>query len=53
MEERAKKIVEGCMQEKSKNPIEIFYNIAKKRLRSDTWSRTSYFRWSITSDCFL
>ena len=30
MEERAKKIVEGCMQEKSKNPIEIFYNIAKK-----------------------
>lgn len=30
MEERAKKIVEMCMQEKSKNPIEIFYNVAQK-----------------------
>ena len=30
MEERAKKIVELCMQEKSKNPIEIFYHIAQK-----------------------
>ncbi len=30
MEERAKKIVEACLQEKSKNPIEIFYNIAYK-----------------------
>lgn len=28
MEERAKKIIESCLQEKSKNPIEIFYNIA-------------------------
>ena len=30
MEERAKKIVEACLQEKSKNPVEIFYNIAHK-----------------------
>ncbi len=30
MEERAKKIVEGCMKESSKNPIEIFCNMAKK-----------------------
>ena len=30
MEERAKKIVEACLQEKSKNPIEIFVNIARK-----------------------
>ena len=30
MEERAKKIVEVCLQEKSKNPIEIFNNIANK-----------------------
>lgn len=30
MEERAKKIVEACLQEKSKNPIEIFYNIAHR-----------------------
>lgn len=30
MEERAKKIVEACLQEKSNNPIEIFHNIAKK-----------------------
>jgi len=30
MEERARQIVEACLQEKSKNPIEIFYNIAKK-----------------------
>ena len=29
MEARAKKIVEACMEEKSKNPIEIFKNIAK------------------------
>ena len=29
MEERAKKIVEACLQEKSKNPIEIFMNITK------------------------
>ncbi len=29
MEDRAKKIVEACLQEKSKNPIEIFKNIAK------------------------
>ncbi len=28
MEERAKKIIEACLQEKSKNPIDIFYNIA-------------------------
>lgn len=28
MEERAKNIVDACMQEKSKNPVEIFYNIA-------------------------
>ena len=28
MEERAKKIVEACLQEKSKNPLDIFYNIA-------------------------
>ena len=30
MEERAKKIVEACLQEKSKNPINIFFNIAHK-----------------------
>ena len=30
MEERAKKIVAACLQEKSKNPVEIFYNIAHK-----------------------
>lgn len=30
MEERARKIVEACLQEKSKNPIEIFNNIANK-----------------------
>ncbi len=30
MEERVKKIVAACMQEKSKNPVEIFYNIAQK-----------------------
>lgn len=30
MEERVKKIVTACLQEKSKNPIEIFYNIAQK-----------------------
>lgn len=30
MEERAKKIIEACLQEKSKNPIEIFYHIAQK-----------------------
>lgn len=30
MEERAKKIIEACLVEKSKNPIEIFGNIAKK-----------------------
>ncbi len=28
MEERAKKIIEACLQEKSKNPVDIFYNIA-------------------------
>lgn len=28
MKERAKKIVEACLQEKSKNPLDIFYNIA-------------------------
>ena len=30
MEERAKKIIEACLQEKSNNPIDIFYNIAHK-----------------------
>lgn len=30
MEERAKKIIDACMQEKSKNPIEIFLRIAKR-----------------------
>ena len=30
MEERAKKIIEACLQEKSKNPIDVFYNIAHK-----------------------
>lgn len=30
MEERAKKIVEACLQEKSNNPIEIFYSVANK-----------------------
>ena len=29
MEERAKKIIEACLQEKSKNPIDIFLNIAQ------------------------
>lgn len=28
MEVRAKKIIEACLQQKSKNPIDIFYNIA-------------------------
>ena len=28
MEDRAKKILEACMLEKSRNPIEIFHNIA-------------------------
>ncbi len=30
MEERAKKIIEACLQEESTNPIEIFRRIAKK-----------------------
>ena len=30
MEDRAKKIIEACSHEKSKNPIDIFYNIAQK-----------------------
>ncbi len=30
MEEKAKKILETCMQEKSKNPVEIFMKIAEK-----------------------
>lgn len=30
MKERARKIVEACLQEKSKNPVEIFCNIAQK-----------------------
>lgn len=30
MEERVKKIVDACLQETSKNPINIFYNIAQK-----------------------
>lgn len=30
MEERVKKIIDACLQEKSKNPIEVFYNIAHK-----------------------
>lgn len=30
MEERGKKIIEACLQEKSQNPIDIFYNIANK-----------------------
>ncbi len=30
MEARANKIIEACMQEKSTNPIKIFYHIAKK-----------------------
>ena len=30
MEERAKKMIEACLQEKSKNPVEVFYNIAHK-----------------------
>lgn len=29
MEDRAKKIIEACLQEKSKNPLDIFYNIAQ------------------------
>lgn len=29
MEKRAKKIVEACLQEKSKNPIDIFCRIAQ------------------------
>ena len=29
MEERAKKIIEACLREKSKNPIQIFCNIAQ------------------------
>lgn len=28
MEERARKIIEACLQEKSKNPVHIFINIA-------------------------
>ncbi len=30
VEERAKKIIDACVEETSKNPIEIFYNIASK-----------------------
>lgn len=30
MEKRAEKIIEACLQEKSKNPVEIFYHIAQK-----------------------
>ena len=30
MEERAKKIIEACLQEKSKNPVDVFYHIAHK-----------------------
>ena len=30
MEDRAKKIIEACLQENSKNPVEIFYNIAQQ-----------------------
>ena len=30
MEERVKKIIEACTLEKSKNPIDIFNNIAHK-----------------------
>lgn len=30
MEERGKKIIEACLQEKGKDPIEIFCNIAKQ-----------------------
>jgi len=30
MEERARKIIKACLQENSKNPVEIFMNIAKK-----------------------
>lgn len=30
MEERAKKIIESCLLEKSCNPVDIFFNIAKK-----------------------
>ena len=30
MEERAKKIINACLQEKSKNPVEIFNKIAKE-----------------------
>ena len=30
MEEKAKKIIDACMQEKGKNPIEIFNNVAHK-----------------------
>ena len=29
MEERAKKIIEACLKERSKNPVDIFYNIAQ------------------------
>lgn len=29
MKEKAKKIIEMCLQEKSKNPMDIFYNIAQ------------------------
>lgn len=29
MEDRAKKIIEACTHEKSKNPLDIFYNIAQ------------------------
>lgn len=30
MEERARKIIEACLREKSKNPVDIFFNIAKQ-----------------------
>lgn len=30
MEERVKKIIEECLKEKSKNPVDIFYHIAQK-----------------------
>ena len=29
MEERGKKIIQACLKERSKNPVDIFYNIAQ------------------------
>ncbi|MEE1255325.1 MAG: hypothetical protein UHN47_02250 [Lachnospiraceae bacterium] len=52
MEDRAKKILEACMLEKSRNPIEIFHNIAHMEFKN-TWTGTSCAGWSGAIDGIL